>query len=96
MLFAVPANAYFVDGNYFLTIYKDLKNGNRDANNYLAGYVGGLYDSFEKELNSCIGKDIHIGEIINTVASHIINNSYLVIPVRDVFVDAVKSKWNCN
>ena len=53
MLFAVPANAYFVDGNYFLTIYKDLKNGNRDANNYLAGYVGGLYDSFEKELNSC-------------------------------------------
>ena len=88
--------ATVVDGNHFYEGFQYAERGDQTAQAYLNGIVAGFYDSNEKDLNPCVGESVRMSQLRDAVGIFYSRNpSQRDLPLRDTFVEIIKTEWGC-
>ena len=97
ILFSI-SNAYATveTGNSFL---EKLQSGKPGARTYLSGYVAGLFDAYDRiepSFAQCIGSDVRMSQIIDTLEIYLKSNPQLRhYAMFEIYSVAIKQAFNC-
>lgn len=95
----LPAWATVESGQSFYEKWVEKNRGTLDPNidQYLHGYVAGMYDAFEEELYVCAGENVKMSSLIDGLGLYLQKNPrFREYPIRAIFKDAILTEWQCN
>lgn len=89
----VQSYAFTMDGNEFLEMSN---KKNAMTNNYLNGYAAGMYDAHEESLTKCVGDQVRMSQLVDSVVAYLKNNPQIRhFPVSYIYTTAIKKQFNC-
>ena len=83
-------------GNSFLAHVETSKTS-ISARSYLNGYVAGMYDAHETKLAQCLGGNVRMTQIVDSLKIYLEKNPQTRHhEMNSLFLPAIRSQFNCN